>query len=111
MRREIERSAYEAQQRLESGRDVAVGVNRFEEDEGVDVELFRIDPQEQDRIVAELRELRAGRDQAAVDRALNGLKRACDGTESLLPPILHCVETYATLGEICQTMEQVFGTY
>ena len=111
MRREIERSAYEAQQRLESGRDVAVGVNRFEEDEGADAELFRIDPQEQDRIVADLRELRAGRDQAAVDAALDGLKRACDGTESLLPPILRSVEAYATLGEICQTMESVFGTY
>jgi methylmalonyl-CoA mutase N-terminal domain/subunit len=112
MRRQIERSAYEAQQRVESGEDVVVGVNRFvEEDDGRDAALFRIDPKERDRIVGDLRELRAGRDQAAVDKALDRLKRACDGTESLLPPILRAVEAYATLGEICRTMEQIFGTY
>ncbi|MHC5050127.1 MAG: acyl-CoA mutase large subunit family protein [Planctomycetota bacterium] len=112
MRREIERSAYEAQQRMESGRDVVVGVNRFEEEEDSgDGELFRIDPQERDRIVADLKDLRAGRDQAAVSTALDDLKRACDGTDSLVPPILACVESYATLGEICHAMEQVFGTY
>jgi methylmalonyl-CoA mutase N-terminal domain/subunit len=112
MRGEIERSAYEAQQRQESGRDVVVGVNRFEEEEEAgDADLFRIDPQERDRIVADLKDLRAGRDQPAVDRALDDLKRACDGSKSLLPPILRCVESYATLGEICRTMEHVFGTY
>jgi methylmalonyl-CoA mutase N-terminal domain/subunit len=114
MRGEIERSAYEAQQRIESGRDVVVGVNRYQEEDeedGEDAELFRIEPQERDRIVADLRELRAGRDRAAVDAALDDLKRACDRTDSLLPPILRCVESYATLGEICRAMEQVFGTY
>ena len=46
-----------------------------------------------------------------MNAALDDLKRACDGTDGLLPPILRCLESYATLGEICQTMEQVFGTY
>ncbi len=111
MRGEIERSAYEAQRRVESGEDTVVGVNRFEEPEEERGELFAIDRRERDRIVADLRELRASRDGEAVRRALDALKRAAEGTESLLPAILGAVEAYATVGEICRTLEGVFGTY
>jgi methylmalonyl-CoA mutase N-terminal domain/subunit len=111
MRREIERSAYEAQKRVEKGDDTIVGVNRFEEPEEERGELFAIDRRERDRIVADLRALREDRDGEAVRRKLDALKRAAEGTASLLPPILDAVEAYATVGEICATLEGVFGVY
>jgi methylmalonyl-CoA mutase N-terminal domain/subunit len=111
MRGEIERSAYEAQRRIESGEDTVVGVNKFEEADEAKVELFAIDRGERDRIVKDLRDLRASRDAAAVKKALDALKRAASGTENLLPLILDAVEVYATVGEICKTLEGVFGTY
>jgi len=112
MRGEIERSAYEAQQRIEAGEDVVVGLNRFEEgDDGADAELFRIDLKERDRIVAGLADLRRSRDDRALKKELDALRRACAGTDNLLPHILRCVEAWGTVGEICAAMESVFGTY
>ena len=112
MRKEIERSAYRAQQRIESGADVVVGVNRFAGDGGEeDIELFRIDPAERDRIVADLRDLRSTRDNTAMAKALGALKRGCEGDANLVPLILGAIEAYATVGEICAAMESVFGVY
>jgi methylmalonyl-CoA mutase N-terminal domain/subunit len=111
MQREIERSAYEAQQRIESGEDVVVGVNRFEEDDEAEPALFTVDDKEQERIRADLADLRASRDQAATDAALAALREACRGTDNLMPPILAAVEALATVGEICRAMEDVFGIY
>jgi methylmalonyl-CoA mutase N-terminal domain/subunit len=111
MRGEIERSAYEAQRRIESGEDTVVGVNRFEEPEEGEAELFAIDRTERDRIVKELRELRSSRDGAAVRGALDALRRAAEGKDNLLPKILDAVEAYATVGEICGELEAVFGVY
>jgi len=111
MRHEIERSAYEAQQRIESGEDVVVGLNRFEEGDAARPAVFSIDTHETDRIEADLRDLRRTRDANAVATTLADLEQACKGTDNLLPRILRAVETYATVGEICAAMERVFGTY
>jgi len=111
MSREIERSAYEAQRRIESGEDVVVGLNRFEDDDEVTTGLFEHDLTEEDRLRRELTELRTSRDAAAVDDTLQALKSACGGTDNLIPPILACMEAYATVGEVCRTMETVFGIY
>ena len=111
MSREIERSAYTAQRRIEGGDDVVVGMNRFEEGDEVQSDLFEHDLTEQDRQRKELADLRASRDAEAVDSTLAALKAACEGTDNLMPSILACVEAYATVGEICATMEAVFGVY
>jgi methylmalonyl-CoA mutase N-terminal domain/subunit len=111
MRGEIERSAYEAQRRIEKGEDTVVGVNRFEEPEEEESEIFSIDLRERDRIVAGLKEFRASRDGPAVQARLDALKQAAEGKDNLLPPILDAVEAYATVGEICRTLEGVFGAY
>ncbi len=113
MRREIERSAYAAQRRIEKGEEVVVGVNAFEEEGGAagGVEPFRIDPSERDRIVKDLADLRATRSAEAVARSVDALRRAAEGQDNLLPPILACVEAYATVGEICAALEGVFGVY
>ena len=55
--------------------------------------------------------VRASRDQAATDAALAALKKACEGDENVMPYILAAVKTYATLGEVCGVMRQVFGEY
>jgi len=111
LQREIERSAYETQRRIESGEEVVVGLNRFEEEEAEKAALFRIDERERDRIVADLRALRAGRDAARHRRALEELRRACSADGNLVPPILEAVEAEATVGEICAAMESVFGAF
>ena len=111
MRREIERSAYAAQKRIESGEDVLVGVNRFEEGDTEEPVLFEFDHGQQQQASDDLAEVRATRDQAAVRAALAALKQACGARDRLLPEILRCVEAYATVGEIAGTMEDVFGAY
>jgi len=111
MRREIERSAYEAQRRVESGDDVVVGVNEYVLDEESQPALFEIDEAEGDRVRADLAALRKSRDGARVGSALAALEGACRGDGDLMPVILACVEAEATVGEICGAMETVFGTY
>jgi len=110
--REIERSAYAAQRRVEAGEDVVVGVNRYEEGGGEEPALFVADPKERDALVAGLRELRAGRDARAWRAALDGLRAACASPRApLCPALLACVEAYATVGEICAVMEGEFGVH
>ena len=61
--------------------------------------------------IARLRELKASRSQEAVDHALDALRRAAEGTENTMPHILDAVRAYATVGEICDCLRDVFGTY
>ncbi len=61
--------------------------------------------------VQSLARLRSERDNAAVKANLAKLKKACEGTQNVMPPILDCVRSYATLGEMVGTMKQVFGEY
>ena len=111
MRQGIERSAYEAQRRIESGEDVVVGVNRFELEEEEPPAIFEIDTAAQEEVAAGLRELRETRDSAATDAALAALTEACRGDANLMPFILDAVEAEATVGEVCKAMESVFGVY
>ncbi len=111
--REIERSAYAAQRRVESGEDVIVGVNRYEEEGGGgEPGLFAVDARERDRIVAGLAELRSTRDAKEWRASLEALRAACASPRApLCPALLRCVEAYATVGEICAVMEERFGAY
>jgi len=95
----------------ESGEEAVVGLNRFEEGDAAKPAVFSIDTHETRRIEAALRDLRRTRDAEAVQAALADLEEACKGTDNLLPRILRAVEAYATVGEICASMEKVFGTY
>ena len=75
------------------------------------VDLLMIDSEAQERQCARLRELRGRRDSSLVRRNLDKLKRSAEGDDNLLPPILECVRSYATLGEMCDTLREVFGEY
>ena len=111
IQRQIENSAYQYQRRIESGQRVVVGVNRFQQEEGPPPPGLRLDPAAEQAQLARLRELKNRRDQAKVTAALAELRLAAQGSANLLPPLIAAVETYATLGEICQVLREVFGEY
>ena len=113
IQKEIQDSAYKWQMDVESGARVIVGVNKFQmENEEPPKDLLKVDEAVGKRQVAKLHEMKAKRDNAAVEAALKDLKSACeDENENLMPHILAAVKTYATLGEICNVMRSVFGEY
>ena len=108
---EIEESAYRYQQEIESGERVVVGVNRFTEQTPVSPPVTRIDARVGREQGARLRELRARRDSVAVDSALDRVENAARSGANLMPVILGAVEESATLGEICDRLRAVFGTF
>jgi methylmalonyl-CoA mutase N-terminal domain/subunit len=107
--REIERSAYEALKRVESGADVVVGVNRYASGDDAPPRTFAIDPATEARAVERVRAHRAKRDGAATRAALQALSRALAGDENLVPIVVAAVEAGATVGEVLQAMEDRFG--
>jgi methylmalonyl-CoA mutase N-terminal domain/subunit len=108
---EIHEAAYRIQEAIESGERVVVGVNRFEEDEDLELELQTISEEEVARQVERLRELRATRDDGEVRRALAEVERAADGSDNLLPPMREALSARATLGEVSDVLRRVFGEY
>jgi len=113
MQREIQESAYRAQQAVERAEQIVVGVNRFQDDrEHPPESLLRIDPTAQQRQVERLQAFKARRDQQAVRRALAVVEAAArDQKAPLMPVLLEAVRAYATLGEIHAVLRQVFGEY
>ncbi|MBF8278849.1 MAG: methylmalonyl-CoA mutase [candidate division NC10 bacterium] len=112
MQRAIQEEAYAHQQEVEAGTRVVVGVNRFQ-DEGKPqpLQLYRTDPEAENAQVRGLQALRRERDSRSVSAALARLRDAALGEENLLPPILQAVKAYATVGEICGVLREVFGEY
>jgi methylmalonyl-CoA mutase N-terminal domain/subunit len=108
---EIAEAAFRIQQGIESGKRVVVGVNRFEDADEPPVEIQRIGAEEVTRQVARVRELRASRDRAAVDRSLEDVEAAARGTRNLLPPMKEALRARATLGEVSDVLRAVFGEY
>ena len=112
MQARIADSAYVAQQAIERGERVVVGVNRFAESEsGVPIELQRIDERVERDQVERLTRLRAGRDAAAVERELGRIRTAASGSDNLMPFFVDAVDAGVTLGEICNVLREAFGTY
>jgi methylmalonyl-CoA mutase N-terminal domain/subunit len=111
VQREIGRAAYEYQEKIESGEQTVVGMNRFVNDDGTSVPLLKIDPQLERQQVERLAGVRAKRDEQAVRRALEDIESAARGDDNLMPHIVHAVEQYATLGEISDRLRSVFGEY
>ncbi|MEU0833696.1 methylmalonyl-CoA mutase family protein [Streptomyces sp. NPDC005969] len=108
---EIERSAYRVALETDSGERVVVGVNRFQLDEEEPYEPLRVDPAIEAQQAARLTKLRAERDQDAVDEALGRLKKAAEGTDNVLYPMKEALAARATVGEVCDALREVWGTY
>ncbi len=110
-KREIEASAYRIAQEIDSGERVVVGVNRFVLDEEEPYQPLRVDPAIEAEQAARLAQLRAGRDQAAVDAALSRLREAAAGTDNVLYPLKDALRLRATVGETCHALRDVWGRY
>lgn len=111
IQKEIQNSAYNYQMAIEAQEQIVVGVNKFQIEEDQKKDILRVDP-EMERLQREkLSELRNERDNEKVEETLKALKKAAEGEENLMPYILEAVKTYATLGEICDVLREVFGEY
>jgi methylmalonyl-CoA mutase N-terminal domain/subunit len=108
---EIQNAAYEDQRKVESGRRVVVGVNRFQLQNEHAVPTFRIDPELERAQVEKLRQVRASRSAEAVEERLEALESAAREDRNLMPPIIEAADSYATVGEISDRLRSVFGEY
>ncbi|WP_055588885.1 acyl-CoA mutase large subunit family protein [Streptacidiphilus griseoplanus] len=108
---EIERSAYRIQQETDAGDRTVVGVNRFQLDEEEPYEPLRVDPAIEAQQCERLAKLRADRDSSAVDRSLTALRHAAEGKENVLYPMKEALAARATVGEVCNALRDVWGTY
>jgi methylmalonyl-CoA mutase N-terminal domain/subunit len=106
----IQESAYRQQQAVEDGERIVVGVNRFASD-GTTVPVVKISPHHEREQVQALKELRAGRDRDRVGRTLSAVREAAAGSGNLLPPMREALAAYATIGEVCGVLRDVFGEY
>jgi len=118
IQQQIQDAAYRAQQAVDAGVAVVVGVNRFTSGEASpggqvrpNADLFRIDPEVERRQVERVRAVRAGRSEREWRSALDAVESAARGTVNLVPPIIDAVEKRATLGEIADAMRRVFGEH
>jgi methylmalonyl-CoA mutase N-terminal domain/subunit len=108
---EIHDAAFRIQQGVESGSRVVVGVNRFVEEAEGPVEIQKLDEEQVRRQSERLRELRDGRDNAAVERALKEVEETARGSDNLLPPMREALRLRATLGEVSDALRRVFGEH
>ncbi len=108
--REIAEASYLYQMAIDKKEKIIVGVNDFVAKEKP-LDILQIDETVAHRQAARLSKLRKDRSSAEVDRKLNALRKAAEGSENLMPFIYDAVKSYATLGEICESMRTVFGPY
>jgi methylmalonyl-CoA mutase N-terminal domain/subunit len=108
--REIQEASYRYQQEMEKGERVVVGVNKFFSPFPKITGTLRVSPQDQQRRLARLAEVKAKRDQAKAQACLKRLEEVARGGENTMPAILEAVEAYCTVGEICAVLRGVFGT-
>ena len=109
--RQIADAAWTHQRQIETGERVVVGVNRYIDDAPSRVEIHRHLEDVAAQQAAALQALRAERDAARAGRALDELRRAAAGDANLMPPLIEAVRAYATVGEICGLLREVFGEY
>ena len=108
---EIQKASYRFEMELESNERIVVGVNKYQVQEPEHKDLLKIDMKVQDEQVKFLRQIRSKRNNSDVADKIQSLKTAAQGDGNLMPFILECVKSYASIGEICNVMREVFGEY
>jgi methylmalonyl-CoA mutase, N-terminal domain len=111
VQRQIEESAYQFGQQIESGERVIVGVNKFTSGEDPQMDLLRIDESVAESQKAKLARVKAERDNERVAACLDAVRAAARGEDNLLPVILDAVRAYASVGEISNALRDVFGEF
>ncbi len=109
--REIQESAYRLQRMTESKERIVVGVNQFQTEAVHVPDIMRVDPTLAQRQIGRLQALRERRDNAAVEAALARIRAAAHTDENMMPLLIEAVESYTTLGEICNVLRQEWGEY
>ena len=109
--REIQDSAYQYQKAVERGDQVIVGVNKYQMEGEPPISILAIDESVRDHQIERLNQARAKRDDGAVANSLEKLKQAAQRSENTMPATIDAVREYATLGEICSALRDVYGVY
>jgi methylmalonyl-CoA mutase N-terminal domain/subunit len=108
---EIAESAYQYQKEIEAKKRIIVGLNQFQIEEGPLKDILRIKPEVERYQKEKLARVKKERDNGRVRETLAILKKAARGKDNVVPPILEAVKAYATIGEISDTLREVFGEY
>jgi methylmalonyl-CoA mutase N-terminal domain/subunit len=108
---EIEQTAYRTTREIDAGERVVVGVNKFTLEAEEPYEVLRVDPAIEEGQVRRLAGLKSRRDQQAVDTALDQLRDVAQGQQNVLPPMKEALRCLATVGEVCDTLREVWGRY
>lgn len=111
IQKEIMEAAYQYQKEVETGKRIVVGVNKYQIEESRPAGLLRVDPTVGEQQKSKISQLRQKRDNNRVEAALAHLEAVCRSTDNVMPAILEAVREYATLGEVCGVMRNVFGEY
>ncbi|MCF6462276.1 acyl-CoA mutase large subunit family protein [Clostridium sp. Cult1] len=111
IQKEIQNSAYNYQMEIESEERIVVGVNKFQIEEEHHKDILKVDPEVERLQREKLKTLKEERNNEEVENRLKELKNAANTSENLMPYILEAVKSYATLGEICGVLREVFGEY
>jgi methylmalonyl-CoA mutase N-terminal domain/subunit len=109
--KEIAEASYQFQQAVERREKIIVGVNDFVQADEKPIEILYIDDTTAETQLARLAELKRTRDHDRVQRSLDGLRQAARGRDNTMPPLLECVRAYATVGEMCDALREVWGEY
>jgi methylmalonyl-CoA mutase N-terminal domain/subunit len=110
--REIQEAAYQYQKAVERGEQTIVGVNKYQmDDDDSKIDILVIDESVREHQIARLEQARARRDGGAVANALEKLKLAAQAGDNTMPATIEAVRAYATLGEICDALRDVYGLY
>jgi len=111
VQKQIQDVAFDRQREIETGERIIVGVNEFEVDEEPKEDIEEVSDEEQRQQRERVQQLRENRDNEAVEDALAALRDAAEGSDNVMPYIVDAVKAYATTGEICNAMRDVFGEY
>jgi methylmalonyl-CoA mutase N-terminal domain/subunit len=111
IQQEITDASARYQREIDERERTIVGVNDFVVDEPPQIPILRMDPEGEQRHLERLRQVRLRRDNREVGRRLAALREAAAGEANTMPSILDAVRAYATLGEVCQALREVFGEY
>lgn len=109
--KKIAEEAYKCQEELEKGNRIMVGVNKHRVAEEASIGKFEVDQEAETRQTAKLNRVKEERDKKKIEFALEQVKDTAERGENLIPSILEAIKSYATIGEICDALRVVFGTY
>lgn len=112
IQKEIQENSYKIQQSIENGEQIVIGVNKFQiEKEDLKLEILKSDPEIERQQIDKLKKIKESRDNNLVHEKLKKIKEIAKTDENLMPYLIDAVKVYATTGEICDILKEVFGTY